>query len=216
MTMGPHHLGVPPATPTASPSPQCRVAAQRRPAAPRPAPPAPQVGNAEAGGAAGAPHPTKHLGWTRSSPGNHRHAARHCSGVSTPPHPGVPPHPWVPYPSILVEDLYHHGGGLIPDPPGVPVQQHPVKKQRLVPKWVQGAGQHPGALADVHEGDVGDGVWVTVTPSAPWGAHRGGGRGAGGGGWGSHLRWPWCHGVPAPAPGRCSSGAGRSWVLRER
>lgn len=69
------------------------------------------------------------------------------------------PHPGVPYPSILVEDLHHHSGGLIPDTPGVPIQQHPVKKQRLVPEGVQGAGQHPGALADVREGDVGDGVW---------------------------------------------------------
>ena len=56
------------------------------------------------------------------------------------PPPRGAPHPWVPYPSILVEDLHHHGGGLIPDTPGVPVQQHPVKKQRLVPERVQGAG----------------------------------------------------------------------------
>lgn len=93
-----------------------------------------------------------------------------------PPPMGSPP-PWVPYPSILVKNLHHHHGGLVLDSLGVPVQQHPLEKQRLVPEWVQSAGQHPGALADVHEGDVGDGVWGTRTPSAPQATHHSGGLG---------------------------------------
>lgn len=95
------------------------------------------------------------------------------------PPPMGAPHPWVPYLSVLVKDLHHHGRGLVSDPLRVPVEQHPVEDQGLVPEGVQGAGQHPRALADVHEGHVGDGLWGTVTPSAPWDTHRGGGQGLG-------------------------------------
>lgn len=62
------------------------------------------------------------------------------------------------YPSILIEHLHHHSWGLIPQPTWVPMELHPMEEQRLIPNRVQGAGQHAGALADVHEGDVGNGV----------------------------------------------------------
>lgn len=95
-------------------------------------------------------------------------------------HGCLPPPPYL---SFFVKHLHHHGWGLVTDPPGVPIKQHPVEEQRLVPARVQGAGEHPGALADVHEGHVGDGVCGGSThhqhPRVPAGGVRSAGEGGG-------------------------------------
>lgn len=165
-----------------------------------------------------APHIQPHFWGAHTSPKEAPSTLQGSGRAWVPPLHGCPlpigaPQPRVPplYPSILIEHLHHHSWGLIPHPTWVPIERHPMEEQRLIPNRVQSAGQHAGALADVHEGDVGNGVCGSSTRCQHPRVLLVGVRVLG---W-SHLLWSWCRGASAPVLGRGNSAVGRSWVLRE-